>query len=53
MKKNRQPYASFGKFLAWLQAEMMEDNRHLTNEKVYGQFRMSSSTFANVKKGAR
>lgn len=52
-EEKRKPYASLGNFIAWLQSEMLVDRRRLTNESVYGPFRMSSSTFANVKKGVR
>lgn len=52
-QEQRQPFASLGNFIAWLQDEMLVDRRRLTNEKVYGEFRMSSSTYANVKKGDR
>ncbi|HIZ33659.1 MAG TPA: hypothetical protein H9814_09040 [Candidatus Bacteroides merdigallinarum] len=52
-KEERKPYASLGNFIAWLQNEMLVNRRRLTNENVYSPFQMSSSTFADVKKGVR
>ena len=53
LDKDRKPYASLGNFIAWLQSEMLVNHRRLTNESVYSHFQMSSSTFADVKKGVR
>ena len=53
VEEKRKPYASFGDYIAWLQREMLVNRRCLTNEGMCSPFQMSSSTFADVKKGVR
>lgn len=45
------PHAGMGRFIAWLQREILVDNRRLTNAAICNRIGMSTGTYNNVKKG--